>query len=66
METRASALSSPDDMDFGAHSRNLQCPISGTSFGAYGAETPLDDRDHPFTEDLDRADPWQFKNFRVT
>ncbi len=26
----------------------------------------LRDRHHPFPEDGDASDPWQFKNFRVT
>ena len=33
--------------------------------GAYSDWTPLDGRPWLFDEDLDRDDPWQFKNFRV-
>ena len=28
--------------------------------------TPLSGRGWPFDEDVDRDDPWQFKNVRVT
>jgi homospermidine synthase len=65
MENPRAGIVEPDDMDF---ERILQIcmPYLGNVVGAYGDWTPLDDRDHPFTEDLDRADPWQFKNFRVT
>jgi len=33
--------------------------------GVSGDWTPLDDRERLFPEDLDRDDPWQFKNIRV-
>jgi homospermidine synthase len=33
--------------------------------GVYSDWTPLAGRNHPFPEDLDATDPWQFKNFRV-
>jgi homospermidine synthase len=34
--------------------------------GVFSDWTPLQDRARLFPEDLDTADPWQFKNFRVT
>jgi len=34
--------------------------------GVYSDWTPLSDRGRLFAEDIDGADPWQFKNFRVT
>ena len=40
-------------------------PYLGNVVGAYGDWTPLMDRGQLFEEDLDRDDPWQFKNFRV-
>ena len=55
----------PDEMDF-TRIIELCVPYLGNVVGAYGDWTPLDDRDNPFPEDLDRSDPWQFKNFRVT
>ena len=54
-----------DEMDF---ARNLEIcmPYLGPVVGKYGDWTPLKDRGGLFPEDLDRKDPWQFKNFRVT
>jgi homospermidine synthase len=53
-----------DEMDF---DRNLEIcmPYLGPVVGKYGSWTPLQDRERLFPEDLDRDDPWQFKNFRV-
>jgi homospermidine synthase len=53
-----------DEMDF---ERNLAIcmPYLGPVVGKYGTWTPLQDRGGLFPEDLDRDDPWQFKNFRV-
>ena len=53
-----------DEMDF---ARNLEIcrPYLGPVVGRYSAWTPLQDRGVLFPEDLDKADPWQFKNFRV-
>ncbi|MEO3435407.1 saccharopine dehydrogenase C-terminal domain-containing protein [Inquilinus sp. CAU 1745] len=54
----------PDEMD---HERVLEVagPYLGRLTGAYGDWTPLVDRESLFAEDIDRDDPWQFKNFRV-
>lgn len=54
----------PDEMD---HERVLEVagPYLGRLTGAYGDWTPLDGRESLFAEDIDRDDPWQFKNFRV-
>ncbi|MDR2239689.1 MAG: saccharopine dehydrogenase NADP-binding domain-containing protein [Zoogloeaceae bacterium] len=40
-------------------------PYLGQVAGAYSDWTPLQGREQLFAEDLDRDDPWQFKNFRV-
>ena len=40
-------------------------PYLGTVTGVRSDWTPLADRETLFDEDLDRDDPWQFKNFRV-
>ena len=55
----------PEDMD---HQRVLDVarPYLGEMVGVYGDWTPLDGREALFGEDLDREDPWQFKNIRVT
>ncbi len=54
----------PEEMDF---ERVLQIarPYLGDVLGVYGDWTPLDGRERLFPEDLDRDDPWQFKNIRV-
>ena len=41
-------------------------PYLGPVVGKYSDWTPLKGRDGLFPEDLDRTDPWQFKNFRVS
>ena len=55
----------PDDLD---HELVLEIarPYLGEVVGAYGDWTPLRDRGWPFGEKLDRDDPWQFSNVRVT
>jgi homospermidine synthase len=40
-------------------------PYLGEVVGVFSDWTPLRGRDHLFVEDLDRSDPWQFRNFRV-
>jgi homospermidine synthase len=54
----------PEEMDF---ERVLQIarPYLGDVVGVYGDWSPLDGRERLFPEDLDRDDPWQFKNIRV-
>jgi homospermidine synthase len=54
----------PDHLD---HHRLLEIcmPYLGTVTGAYTDWTPLTDRERLFAEDIDKSDPWQFKNVRV-
>jgi homospermidine synthase len=40
-------------------------PYLGEVAGAYTDWTPLADRGRLFPEDVDTADPWQFRNVRV-
>jgi homospermidine synthase len=54
-----------DDMDF-REVLEIQMPYLGPVVGVYSEWTPLNDRSPMFEEDVDREDPWQFKNFRVT
>jgi len=54
----------PDDLPF-EEILDLCRPYLGDVVGAYSDWTPLDGRPWLFDEDLDRDDPWQFKNFRV-
>ena len=64
MENPRAGIIDPDDVDF---QRVLEVanPYLGEIVGAYSDWTPLAGRNHPFPEDLDTTDPWQFKNFRV-
>jgi homospermidine synthase len=64
MENPNSGLMEPDEMDF---RRNLAVcePYLGKVVGEYTDWTPLSDRERLFPEDLDKTDPWQFKNVRV-
>jgi len=55
----------PDEIDY-QRILEITRPYLGKLVGAYGDWTPLRDRGRLFPEDLDRSDPWQFKNFRVT
>jgi len=64
MENPNRGIVEPDEMDF---RRNLEIctPYLGTLTGAYTDWTPLHERERLFPEDLDKTDPWQFKNVRV-
>ena len=57
-------VTEPEEMDF---QRVLEIcrPYLGEVVGVWGDWTPLADRERLFPEDLDRDDPWQFKNIRV-
>ncbi len=51
----------------GLHARLLaRVSPRGKLTGSYSNWTPLVDRGVLFPEDIDTADPWQFKKFRVT
>jgi homospermidine synthase len=54
----------PEEMDF-ERVLEIARPYLGEVVGVYGDWTPLKDRERLFPEDLDREDPWQFKNVRV-
>jgi homospermidine synthase len=64
MENPNQGLVEPDEMDF---RRNLEIcmPYLGPVSGEYTDWTPLHERERFFPEDLDKSDPWQFKNVRV-
>ncbi len=57
-------LVEPEEMDF-ARILEIAGPYLGEVVGVWGDWTPLADRERLFPEDLDRDDPWQFKNIRV-
>jgi homospermidine synthase len=54
----------PEEMDF-ERVLEIARPYLGDVVGVYGDWSPLDGRERLFPEDLDRDDPWQFKNIRV-
>jgi homospermidine synthase len=64
IENPQAGVVEPDEMDF---RRNLEIcmPYLGPVVGEYTDWTPLTDRETLFPEDLDKSDPWQFKNVRV-
>ena len=53
-----------DEMDF-RRCLEVQLPYLGPVIGTYTEWNPLKDRDLFFPEDLDKKDPWQFKNILV-
>jgi homospermidine synthase len=64
IENPQKGVTEPDQMDF---RRNLEVcmPYLGPVVGVYADWTPLTQRGELFEEDLDRSDPWQFKNVLV-
>ncbi len=64
IENPARGIVEPDEMDF-QRILDICDPYLGEVVGAYSDWTPLLDRGRLFPEDVDTADPWQFKNFRV-
>jgi homospermidine synthase len=65
IENPNNGLTEPEEIDF---RRVLQIclPYLGPVVGEYTDWTPLSDRERLFPEDLDKTDPWQFKNVRVS
>jgi homospermidine synthase len=55
----------PDDIDFETV-LEIAKPYLGELVGVYGDWTPLLGRSPLFSEYMDKDDPWQFINFRVT
>ncbi|MEZ5487028.1 MAG: saccharopine dehydrogenase C-terminal domain-containing protein [Steroidobacteraceae bacterium] len=64
MENPNRGLVEPDEID---HERVLELcrPYLGPVVGEYTEWTPLTERESLFPEDIDKSDPWQFKNVRV-
>jgi homospermidine synthase len=65
MENPNNGLTEPEDMDF-RRCLSLCMPYLGPVVGQYTDWTPLTDRERLFPEDVDKSDPWQFKNVRVS
>jgi homospermidine synthase len=64
MENPRRGLVEPDEMDY-QRPLDICMPYLGTVVGQYTDWNPLYQRGELFAEDLDTADPWQFKNIRV-
>lgn len=65
LENPAAGIVEPDEMPFG-RVLEVAAPYLGEVLGQYSDWTPLAERGVLFEEDVDRTDPWQFKNFRVS
>jgi homospermidine synthase len=64
MENPLRGIVEPDEMDY-KRPLEICMPYLGTVVGAYTDWTPLYQRGELFAEELDKTDPWQFKNIRV-
>jgi homospermidine synthase len=65
LENPIAGIVEADEMDF-RRCLELQKPYLGPIIGQYTDWTPLANRPGLFPEDIDRRDPWQFKNVLVT
>jgi len=64
MENPDAGIIDPEEMDY-RRVLEIANPYLGNVVGKYSDWNPLQGRNHPFPEDLDETDPWQFKNIRV-
>ncbi len=64
LENPTRGIVEADHVDF-RRCLEVQLPYLGPVVGEYTDWTPLDDRGVLFPEDIDRDDPWQFKNIIV-
>ena len=64
IENPAAGIVEADDLDY-ARVLEVARPYLGPVVGRYSDWTPLDGRGRLFEEDLDRSDPWQFRNVLV-
>ncbi len=64
LENPDAGIVETDDMDF-RRCLEVQKPYLGPVVGVYTDWTPLENRPGLFPEDIDAADPWQFRNILV-
>ncbi len=64
LENPHAGIVEADDMDF-ARCLEVQKPYLGPLLGTYTDWTPLSGRQTLFPEEIDREDPWQFRNILV-
>ncbi len=65
LENPNAGIVEADEMDF-RRCLEVQLPYLGPVVGHYTDWTPLEGRPGLFAEDIDKRDPWQFKNVLVT
>lgn len=65
MENPNRGIVEPDEMDY-RRCLEICTPYLGPVIGQYSDWTPLTDRERLFPEDVDKSDPWQFKNVRIS
>ena len=65
LENPKAGIVEADEMDF-RRCLEIQMPYLGPVIGTYTDWTPLTDRPGFFPEDIDKSDPWQFKNVLVS
>jgi homospermidine synthase len=65
LENPMAGIVEADEMDF-RRCLDVQMPYLGPVIGQYTDWTPLTGRPGFFPEDIDRKDPWQFKNVLVS
>ncbi len=64
LENPNAGIVEADEMDY-RRCLEVQMPYLGPVIGAYTDWTPLAGRPGLFPEEIDRRDPWQFKNVLV-
>jgi len=64
MRNPRAGIVEPDDLDYKTV-LDIAMPYLGPVVGVYSDWSPLVGRGELYPEDVDRDDPWQFKNFRV-
>ncbi len=64
LENPNAGIVEADEMDF-RRCLEIQSPYLGPVVGVYTDWTPLENRESLFAEDLDKSDPWQFRNILV-
>lgn len=65
MEHPNRGIIEPDEMDY-QYILDISSPYLGKVVGHYTDWTPLKERERLFPEAIDRTDPWQFVNMRVS
>ncbi|HZD88829.1 MAG TPA: homospermidine synthase, partial [Pseudolabrys sp.] len=64
LENPTAGIVEADEMDY-KRCLEVQMPYLGPVIGQYTDWTPLTGRPGLFAEDIDKRDPWQFKNVLV-